>query len=78
MEKEAHHGHLLTASNLRKTGMQFSEISKSEAHKILDRVRDGKYAPNHLIMMALKATGDLIEADQAADEPAVSSGYGCN
>ncbi len=37
----------------------FCKLSAPEAHAILNRVRDGKPAPQHLILNALRATGDL-------------------
>ena len=33
-------------------------MSKAEAHKLLDRVREGRPVPLHLIELALVATGD--------------------
>jgi hypothetical protein len=33
-------------------------MSKAEAHKLLDRVRDGQLVPPYLIELALVATGD--------------------
>ena len=36
-----------------------SWLSRSEAHKILDRVKDGTMTPYHLICEALRQTGDL-------------------
>jgi hypothetical protein len=34
-------------------------MSHSDAHKILDRVREGVAYPEHVITMALKLTGDI-------------------
>jgi hypothetical protein len=34
-------------------------MSHADAHKILDRVREGQQYPEHVITMALKLTGDL-------------------
>lgn len=36
-------------------------MTHSQAHKILDRVREGQQYPEHVITMALKLTGDLDE-----------------
>ena len=36
-------------------------MSRADANKILDRVRDGKPVPDYLIRLALVATGDIIE-----------------
>lgn len=36
-----------------------SWLSRSEAHKILNRVKDGTMTPYHLICEALRKTGDL-------------------
>ena len=37
-------------------------MSYAMAKKILDRVRDGASYPTHVIIQALKATGDLEES----------------
>jgi hypothetical protein len=34
-------------------------MSHADAHKILDRVREGQQYPEHVITMALRLTGDL-------------------
>jgi hypothetical protein len=34
-------------------------MTHEQAHKILDRVREGQQYPEHVITMALKLTGDL-------------------
>ena len=34
-------------------------MSHADAHKILDKVREGVAYPEHVITMALKLTGDL-------------------
>lgn len=75
MEKAAHSA-LLINKNLMKHMTEFLE--KNEAHKILDSLKEGKYVQMNLINLALKATGELIEVNQAPDEPAVSSGHGSN
>ena len=36
-----------------------SWLSNSEAHRILDRVKDGTMTPYHLICNALRKTGDM-------------------
>jgi hypothetical protein len=36
-------------------------MSHADAHKILDRVREGQQYPEHVITMALRLTGDLID-----------------
>ena len=38
-----------------------SWLSRSEANKILDRVKDGTMTPYHLICEALRKTGDLYD-----------------
>ena len=37
---------------------RFGALSKSDANKILDRVKEGRTTPLHLIDIALAATGD--------------------
>ena len=39
--------------------LNFCKLSVQEAHAILNRVREGKPAPQHLILNALRATGDI-------------------
>ena len=34
-------------------------MSHADAHKILDKVREGVAYPEHVITMALKLTGDI-------------------
>jgi hypothetical protein len=36
-------------------------MSHKDAHKILDRVRDGVAYPEHVITQALRLTGDICE-----------------
>jgi hypothetical protein len=70
---------LLTSKNLMKHMTASLEISLNEANAILDRLKDGKSAPKHIIQIALSITEALpIEAIKAADEGAVSIGHGCN
>lgn len=38
-------------------------MSYFDAVKILDRVREGQQYPEHVITMALKLTGDLIDEE---------------
>lgn len=37
-------------------------MTRAQANKLLDRVRRGRYAPEHQILTALQATGDLTHA----------------
>jgi len=48
-----------TASMNCKGLSSFCKLSAPEANAILNRVREGKPAPQHLILSALRATGDL-------------------
>jgi hypothetical protein len=36
-------------------------MSHADAHKILDRVREGQQYPEHVITQALRLTGDIDE-----------------
>jgi hypothetical protein len=36
-------------------------MSYADAHKILDRVREGTPYPEHVITQALRLTGDIFE-----------------
>ena len=38
-------------------------MTHEAAMKILDRVRDGQQYPEHVITIALKLTGDLIDEE---------------
>jgi len=37
-------------------------MTAEEAHKLLDRLRDGQPVPEYLVNLALVATGDKLES----------------
>lgn len=50
-----------------------SSLEKNLAHAILDRRKAGDFVHQQIILMALKVTGDVIEADETRNEGSISS-----